>query len=147
MSRPVTRRRTHPGTIARINAGMHPCWDRENHALYVFVYDTGVTIVAEADRPRLIGVNMRGKTDIRGVPLRDRIVERPLAGGSGWQDSAWMVPAQNGTYEKSAFFRLVEGTDGEQYIVVSGMYTPLPPGPVLPGDAWVHLPESMCGFL
>jgi polar amino acid transport system substrate-binding protein len=53
-----------PATFARINAGEHPFWDRENRALYVFVYDTNVTIVAEADNPRLIGVNMRGKTDI-----------------------------------------------------------------------------------
>lgn len=113
-----------PGTIARINTGEHPFWDRENRALYVFVYDTTVTIVAEADNPRLVGVQMTGKTDVAGTPFRDQIVESALVNGTGWVDYIWMIPEENGVYYKSAFFRLVEGSDGEPYIVVSGMYTP-----------------------
>ncbi|OPY44177.1 MAG: hypothetical protein A4E42_01082 [Methanoregulaceae archaeon PtaU1.Bin222] len=113
-----------PGTIARINAGEHPFWDRENRALYVFVYDTNVTIVAEADNPRLIGVNMKGKTDVAGTPFREQIVEKALAGGTGWVDYIWMIPDRNGVYSKSAYFRRVEGSDSATYIVASGMYTP-----------------------
>lgn len=113
-----------PGTIARINAGEHPFWDRENRALYVFVYDTNVTIVAEADNPRLVGVQMKGKTDVAGTPFRDHLVEKALAGGSGWVDYIWMIPGENGVYYKSAYCRLVKGSDGEVYIVSSGMYTP-----------------------
>lgn len=113
-----------PGTLARINAGEHPFWDRDNRALYVFVYDTDVTIVAEADNPRLIGVSMKGKTDIAGTPFRDLLTQTALSEGSGWVDYVWMVPEENGIYEKSAYCRLVEGSDGNRYIVVSGMYTP-----------------------
>ena len=113
-----------PGTLARINAGEHPFWDRENRALYVFVYDTSLTIVAEADNPLLVGVNMQGKTDIAGTPFRDRIREKALAKGSGWVEYIWMIPEENGIYTKSAYFRLVTGSDGIRYIVASGMYTP-----------------------
>lgn len=115
-----------PGTLARINAGEHPFWDRENRALYVFVYDTNVTIVAEADNPRLIGVNMRGKTDIAGTPFRDQITDMALAEGSGWVDYIWMIPDKNGIYHKSAYFKLTEGSDTSQYIVISGLYTAYP---------------------
>ncbi|MCQ1538109.1 transporter substrate-binding domain-containing protein [Methanocalculus taiwanensis] len=113
-----------PGTITRINAGEHPFWDSENRALYVFVYDTGLTIVAEADNPLLIGVNRKGKTDIAGTPYRDQIQQIALTDGSGWVDYIWMIPEKTGIYQKSAYFRLVEGSDGNQYIVVSGLYTP-----------------------
>jgi len=116
-----------PGTIARINAGEHPLWDRENRALYVFLYDTNVTIVAEADNPRLIGVNMKGKTDVAGTPFREQIVEKALAERTGWVDYIWMIPDRNGVYYKSAYFRRVEGSDSETYIVASGMYTPCGP--------------------
>ena len=113
-----------PGTLTRINAGEHPFWDRDNRALYTFVYDTNVTIVAEADNPRLIGVNMKGKTDIAGTPFRDRIVQRALAEGSGWVDYIWMIPEENGIYYKSACFRLIKGSNNRDYIVVSGIYRP-----------------------
>ncbi|WP_301663450.1 transporter substrate-binding domain-containing protein [Methanoculleus frigidifontis] len=116
-----------PGTLARINAGEHPYWDENNRALYVFVYDTNTTIVAEADNPRLIGVNMKGKTDIAGTPFRDQITERALAERTGWVDYIWMIPEKNGIYCKSAYFRLVEGSDDNRYIVISGMYTPSAP--------------------
>lgn len=112
------------GTITRINAGEHPFRDRDNRALYTFVYDTNVTIVAEADNPRLTGVNMKGKTDIAGTPFRDLITQRALAEGTGWVDYIWMIPEQNGIYHKSAYFRLTEGSDKQKYIVVSGIYMP-----------------------
>ncbi|MDO9540600.1 MAG: transporter substrate-binding domain-containing protein [Methanocalculus sp.] len=115
-----------PGTFARINAGEHPFWDRENRALYVFVYDTNVTIVAEADNPRLIGVNMRGKTDIAGTPFRDQITDSALTEGSGWVDYKWMIPEMNGIYHKSVYFKLTEGSDNNQYIVISGLYSANP---------------------
>ncbi len=116
-----------PGTLARINAGEHPFWDAENRALYVFVYDTNTTIVAEADNPRLVGVNMKGKTDIAGTPFRDLITQKALTEGTGWVDYIWMIPEKNGIYYKSAYFQPVEGSDGNRYIVISGMYTPSTP--------------------
>jgi polar amino acid transport system substrate-binding protein len=119
-----------PGTIARINAGEHPFWDRENRALYVFVYTPTVTLVAEADNPRLVGMDMRWRTDVAGTAFRNQIVGEALDAGTGWVDYIWMIPEENGIYYKSAYFRLTEGSDGNQYIVASGMYLPCSePGP------------------
>jgi polar amino acid transport system substrate-binding protein len=112
-----------PGTIKKINAGEHPFWDKENRALYVFVYNTNVTIIAEADNPRLVGVNMKGKTDIAGTAFRDQITDKAMTEGTGWVDYVWMIPEENGMYRKSANFRLVNGSDQQQYIVISGMYS------------------------
>ena len=113
-----------PGTISRINAGEDPFWDKNNRALYVFVYDTNETIVAEADNPLLVGVNMRGKTDVAGTPFRDQITERALAEGTGWVDYIWVIPDESGVYYKSAYFRLIQGSDSRPYIVISGLYIP-----------------------
>lgn len=67
---------------------------------------------------------MKGKTDVASTPFRDQLVEKALAGGSGWVDYIWIIPGENGVYYKSAYCRLVKGSDGEAYIVSSGMYTP-----------------------
>ena len=112
------------GTIARINAGEHPFWDRENRALYVFVYSPEVTLVAEADNPRLVGMDMRWRTDVAGTAFRNQIVGEALDAGTGWVDYIWVIPEENGIYYKSAYFRLTEGSDGNQFIVASGMYLP-----------------------
>jgi len=90
----------------------------------VFVYDTNETIVAEADNPRLMGVNMRGKTDVAGTPFRDHITKEALTKGTGWVDYLWVIPEESGVNYKSAYFRLIQGSDSQPYIVISGMYTP-----------------------
>jgi polar amino acid transport system substrate-binding protein len=112
-----------PGTIEKINAGEHPFWDRQNRALYTFVYTPNVTIIAEADNPRLVGVNMKGKTDVAGTAFRDQITDNAMTKGTGWVDYVWIIPEDNGIYHKSAYFRLVNGSDHQQYVVVSGMYS------------------------
>jgi hypothetical protein len=125
----------------------------------VSVYDTGVTIVAEADNPRLIGVTMWGKTDITGVPFRDRILHQALEERrSGWVDYVWMTPEYNGICHKSAYFRLAEGTDGGRQIVVGGGLRIEASGPVIQDhtsrggtgdrtrDGHPPVPVSMCGF-
>jgi len=38
----------------------------------------------------------------------------------------WMIPEKNGIYHKSAYFKLIEGSDTNQYIVISGLYTANP---------------------
>jgi polar amino acid transport system substrate-binding protein len=111
-----------PGTFQRINAGGHPYKDRGNPALYAFVYDTNVTIVAHADNPALIGVSMRGKTDVTGKPMRDLMVAQALANGTTWVNYLYTSPQESGLYRKTSYCRLTEGSDGNQYIVCSGKY-------------------------
>jgi polar amino acid transport system substrate-binding protein len=118
-----------PGTISRINAGEDPFWDKNNRALYVFVYNTNETIVAEADNPLLVGVNVKGKTDVAGTPFRDQITEQALTKGTGWVDYIWVIPDESGVYYKSAYFRLIQGSDSQPYIVISGLYIPCSQSP------------------
>jgi len=110
------------GAFAAINAGEHPYKNRAQQELYVFVYDTNVTMVADADNIKLVGVNFRGKTDVTGKPFRDEIVAGALRNGSGWVEYLYINPVETGLYLKKTYYQLVRGSDGQQYVVCSGMY-------------------------
>jgi polar amino acid transport system substrate-binding protein len=107
-------------TIRRINAGEQPYRDRDNRALYVFVYDPGVTMVAHAENPKTVGINFKGKTDVDGKAFRDEIVARALKDGSGWEDYIYTHPGESGLYFKTTYFQAAKGSDGRTYIVCSG---------------------------
>ena len=109
-------------TIRHINAGEAPYRDPVNPALYVFVLDTNVTVVAHADNIQVVGFNQRGKTDVTGKPFRDEIVEGALAHGTGWEDYVYSNPVEAGVYRKTAYYQLVRGSDGNSYVVSSGTY-------------------------
>ena len=111
-----------PETIRHINAGEAPYRDPVNPALYVFVLDTNVTVVAHADNIQVVGFNQRGKTDVTGKPFRDEIVEGALAHGTGWEDYVYSNPVEVGVYRKTAYYQLVRGSDGNSYVVSSGTY-------------------------
>jgi len=107
-------------TIRRINAGELPYRDGDNRALYVFVYDPGVTMAAHAENPKTVGVNFKGKTDVDGKAFRDEIVTRALKDGSGWEDYIYTHPGESGLYFKTTYFQAAKGSDGRTYIVCSG---------------------------
>jgi ABC-type amino acid transport/signal transduction systems, periplasmic component/domain len=109
-------------TIQRINAGEAPYWDAENRALYVFVYDPNVTIVAQANNPSLVGLNRHGKTDVTGKPFRDEFVTEAIRNGSVWVEYVYSNPVEPGLYYKTAYCRSIQGGDGKTYIVGSGKY-------------------------
>jgi polar amino acid transport system substrate-binding protein len=111
-------------TVRRINSGEAPYRDTENRALYVFVFDTNVTSVAQANNPQLVGLNRHGKTDVTGKPYRDEFVNGALKNGSVWVDYVFTHPVEPGLFNKTAYCRSVRGSDGKTYIVVSGYYTP-----------------------
>jgi len=111
-----------PDTFRRINAGEAPYRNPEDPGLYVFVYDTNLTIVAHADNIRLVGTNFKGKTDVTGKPFRDEILEGALRNGTGWVDYVYMHPVQTNLYYKTTYYRLTQGSDGKSYIVCSGNY-------------------------
>ena len=96
-------------TFRRINAEEAPYRDATNPALYVFVFDTNVTIVAQADNPRQVGVNFRGKTDVTGKPFRDEIVTGALRNGSGWVDYVFSNPTETGVFAKTYLLPLTQG--------------------------------------
>ncbi|MDP3441721.1 MAG: transporter substrate-binding domain-containing protein [Ignavibacteria bacterium] len=109
-------------TFADINAGKAPYKDPVNPSLYVFAYDTTVTMVAHATNPLLVGVSFKGKTDVAGKAFRDDMVEGALSEGSGWEDYIYTKPDQSGLYYKTTYYKLTTGSDGKNYIVCAGRY-------------------------
>lgn len=109
-------------TFRRINAGEAPYRDPENAALYTFVYDANVTMVAHADNIQLVGTGFKGKTDVTGKAFRDEIVTGALVNGTGWVEYVYTNPAQANLYYKTTYYRLVIGSNGNAYIVCSGNF-------------------------
>ncbi|WP_094228804.1 transporter substrate-binding domain-containing protein [Methanolobus psychrotolerans] len=109
-------------TFQRINAGEASYRDLENPALYTFVYDVNVTMVAHADNILLVGTNFKGKTDVTGKPFRDEIVSGALKNGTGWVEYVYTNPVHANLYYKTTYYRLARGSDGNSYIVCSGNF-------------------------
>jgi polar amino acid transport system substrate-binding protein len=109
------------GTIAQINQGAAPYKSAANPALYVFIYDPDVTMVAHP-RADLVGKSVKGKPDVKGKKFRDEIVERALKGETGWVDYLYQKPGEAGIYPKKTYFAKTTGSDGKTYIVCAGKY-------------------------
>ncbi|MET0105675.1 MAG: cache domain-containing protein [Sedimenticola sp.] len=109
-------------TFARINRAEHPYMDAENPALYVFVFDTDLNVVAHAIKTKVIGKNVKGKPDIKGKKFRDEILAKALRDGSGWVDYYFANPKTKQEAHKTTYFELANGSDGKEYIVGSGKY-------------------------
>ena len=108
-------------TFAAINAGEAPYVDPANPALYAFVFDRQVTIVADPD-PAFQGRNMKGVPDAAGKLFRDALVAGAFADGSGWIEYVKEAPGKQGLYRKASYYKLVTGSDGVQYVVGAGRY-------------------------
>lgn len=109
-------------TLARINRGEHPYKDKDNPSLYVFVFDTELTVNAHAIKTNVIGKNMKGKPDIKGKMFRDEFLAVARKDGSGWVDYYFLNPTTQKEEHKTSFIKLVKGSDGKEYIVGSGKY-------------------------
>jgi len=110
------------GTIADIQNGRHPYKDRNDPSLYVYVYDTGVTMIANAAQPELAGVNFTGKVDAAGKKFRDEIVTGAMKQGTGFVKYTYSNPLETGIFYKEAYYTLVTGSDKKQYVVCAGRY-------------------------
>ncbi|NPU84502.1 MAG: transporter substrate-binding domain-containing protein [Syntrophaceae bacterium] len=113
-------------TIRRINAGEHPYRDAKNQAFYVFIYDSGVTMIAHAANIKTVGRNFKGKTDVDGKAFRDEIVGKALKNGSGWEDYVYTNPGESGLYFKTTYFKAAKGSDGRTYVVCAGKFKEKP---------------------
>ncbi len=109
-------------TFRRINAGEEPYLDSESPALYTFVYNANVTLVAHADNNQLVGTNFKGKTDVTGKAFRDEIVAGAFENGTGWVEYVYTNPTHANLYYKTTYYRLTNGSDGNSYIVCSGNF-------------------------
>ena len=109
------------GVIAKINASEHPFVNKDNPALYVFVYDTEINMLAHPNKG-LVGKNFKGKPDVKGKNFRDDIVNGAIANGKGEVEYAYQKPGATGIFDKVAMYVKVKGSDGKDYILVSGKY-------------------------
>jgi len=110
-----------PGAFAKISAGEAPFKDKENPALYVFVYDADVNMIAHPNKD-LQGKNFKGKPDVRGKKFRDEIVKMGIENGKGWTDYHYQKPGETGIFEKTTYCEKVKGSDGKVYVIACGKY-------------------------
>ena len=109
-------------TLARINRAEHPYKNKDNPSLYIFVFDTDLTVVAHAIKTKVIGKNVKGKPDIKGKKFRDEMLVKAKKDGSGWVDYYFLNPKSKKTEHKTAYIELAKGNDGKSYIIGSGKY-------------------------
>jgi len=110
-----------PGTLKSINAGQEPFVDPAKPQLHPMVYDMNVKLVANPD-PDVSGQSMKGKPDAVGKLLRDEIVAGALDRGSGWVTYVYAQPGKAGLFQKAAYYKLSEGSDGKLHAVCAGRY-------------------------
>jgi polar amino acid transport system substrate-binding protein len=108
-------------TLAKINKGEHPYRNKDNPALYAFVLDTKLNLVAHF-KTKIVGNNQRGKPDVKGNLFRDEILAVALTDGSGWVDYWFENPKTKKLAHKNTYVFLARGSNGEDYIVCSGKY-------------------------
>ena len=110
-----------PAVLTGINAAQEPFVDPAQPQLYSYVYDMNVTLVASPD-PDVSGQSMKGKPDAVGRLFRDEIVAGALDHGSGWVTYVYTQPGKDGLFQKAAYYKLTEGSDGKLYAVCAGRY-------------------------
>jgi len=93
----------------------------KDKALYAFVYDDQVVMLAHPYKPGLIGKSYKGKPDVKGKKFRDDIVTMAIKNGSGWTDYSYQKPGEKGIHEKTAYCKLVT-VKSKKYIVAAGVY-------------------------
>ncbi|WP_181391596.1 transporter substrate-binding domain-containing protein [Methanospirillum lacunae] len=113
-----------PDTLKQINAKVAPYKDPVIPGLYVFVYALNGTNMADAGNPDIIGRNMSGKGDVTGTMFRDEMLKGAVDHGTGWVHYVFSHPTLSGIFQKESYFNLTTGSDGIQYVVISGRYTP-----------------------
>lgn len=90
-------------------------------ALYAFVYNDNIEVIAHPYKAELIGNCFKGKPDCKGKMFRDEIVEKALAEGSGWTDYSYQKPGSNDIHTKKTYGKLFKHGD-KNYIVCCGVY-------------------------
>jgi polar amino acid transport system substrate-binding protein len=114
-------------TMAAINAGKKPYFDRTRPDVYAFIDDMDMTVVAhktEATR----GTSLKGRPDITGKLWRDYILAEATAGKSGWMEYVYQNADGTGYLNKACYYTPVTGSDGVKYIACAthdvGPYEP-----------------------
>jgi cytochrome c len=94
----------------------------KDKALYAFVYNDNIEIIAHPYKPELIGKSFKGKPDVKGKVFRDEIVGKALNEGSGWTYYSYQKPGSQDIHTKKTYGKLFKHGD-KNYIVCCGVYT------------------------
>lgn len=103
------------GAFANISAGAHRYKDNPDIAL--FVVDTKAIVMAHSSRPELVGLNETNRADASGKRFIEAIIIGALKNGEGREDYIYSDPNKTGLYYKTAYYRLIKGSDGREYIL------------------------------
>jgi signal transduction histidine kinase len=93
----------------------------KDKALYAFVYNVDIEIIAHPYKPELIGKSFKGKTDVKGKLFRDEIVRKVLKDGSWWTYYSYEKPGSQNIHTKKTYGKLFKHGD-KNYIVCCGVY-------------------------
>jgi len=93
----------------------------KERALYAFVYNDSIEIIAHPYKPELIGKSFKGKPDVKGKVFRDEIVQKALEEGSWWTYYNYEKPGSRDIHTKKTYGKLFRHGD-KNYIVCCGVY-------------------------
>jgi len=107
--------------------------------LYIYAYDFGGTVIAHGGDPSLVGKNLIGMQDPKGVPvIRDLV--RLAKNGSGWLYFTWPNPANDDRQEpKLGYVMKVD----DSWFLGSGTYGPAAAKPPSKGEVVAFVGEAL----
>ncbi len=90
---------------------------------YLFILDLDGMEVCHPANPELEGTNILDLTDADGRPLIRHLLQA-VAGEKrdGWTHYQWPKPGENTPTWKTTYGMRVQGSDGREYVVASGLY-------------------------
>jgi polar amino acid transport system substrate-binding protein len=98
-----------------------PYVSKDNPALYAFVTDTAVTVVAHPDTS-IQGRSMKGVVDAEGKKFMAEIIGGAVKNGSGWVEYQDRKAEGAPAVPMCMYYKIVKGSDGKKYVVCVGKY-------------------------
>ena len=89
--------------------------------LYVFAYDSDLTVLLNPAFPQLEGQHMHGEKDKKGKLFHDEFMKVAQTKGSGWVDYWWPKPGETEPSHKWSYVKAVK-IDGRTGVVGAGFY-------------------------
>lgn len=90
---------------------------KDNSDIALFVLDTKAIVMAHSSRSELVGLNETNRADVSGKRFIEAMVQGALRNGVGQEDYIYSDPNRTGLYYKTAYYGLIKGSDGREYIV------------------------------
>lgn len=86
--------------------------------LYIVVLDMNGVLLADGNKPRLVGKPLIDLKDVNGKQFVREEIELAKSKGKGWVDFTWLNPVSKAMEPRSTYFERVD-----DLIVLSGVYS------------------------